>query len=279
MSDASTGLGGPIDPSVAASLPVPIRIGAWVELADGALRGHLRVHPQILRHGVIDLTAYATVVDMMGGLAIDTSPDDWVFTSTMSIRAVPVPAPSGVDSTVTVLRDGARSSTSEIELVAPDGSEVAVGFTGFSRVGRREGDLPKPEFDLAEAGPTWSQLPLLDEPVRDAAGLRVVEAGAGVVEVDVVPLVANPAGALHGAMTAMVVVAAAEELSDAACGGAHVAVDLDLRYLAQARVGPVRTTARFVGDPAQRTVVVHVLDAGRDDLLLAVATVRTHPVN
>ena len=274
MSDATTGLGGP---SAAGELPVPVRIGAWVELVGDELAGHLRVHPAILRHGTIDLVAYATVVDMMGGLAVDTSADHWVFTSTMSIRAVPVPAPSAVESTVVILRDGARSSTSEITLVDQDGREVGMAFTGFSRVPRRDTDLPKPEFDLATAGPAWSQIPVLTLPVREAAGLRVVDAARGAVELDVVPLVANPAGALHGAMTAMTVVAAAEELTDHALGGANIAVDMDLRYLAQGRVGPVRTTARFVGDPTDRSVVVHIVDAGHADLVLAVATVRTHP--
>lgn len=287
MSDASTGVplpeerpphivdAGSIDHRL---LPVPVRIGAWVELVDGALVGHLRIHPSLVHHGVIEPTALITMIDMLGGLSADDDVEHWVFTSNLSLRMRPVPAPEALRCTVSMLRKAARSSTSEIFIADTDGNDLGVGFASFSRVPRRPTDLPKPEFDLAVVGEMWSKIEPLDEPPRRAAGLRIVDAASGQVELDVAAKVNNPAGALHGAMIGMLVAAAAEELSAATVGGAHVACDLDIRYLSQARGGPIATRARFVGDPASRSIVVDLIDRGKDDLLVAVATVRTYPV-
>ena len=288
MSDATTGLplpdpirpphlvdAGEIDSRL---LPVPVRIGAWVELVDGALVGHLRVHPTLTRHGVLEPTALVTMIDMLGGLSADDDVEHWVFTSNMSLRMPPVPAPEALRCTVRTLRAGARSSTSEILINDAGGAPLGMGFVSFSRVPRRPTDLPKPEFDLEIVGEAWSRIEPLDEPPRDAAGMRVVDAATGHLELDLADKVNNPAGALHGAMIGMLLAAAAETLADTTVGGAHVAGDLDIRYLNQARSGPVATRARFVGDPELGSVVVDLVDHGRDDVLVAVATVRTYRV-
>lgn len=275
MSDATTGIPQAISSE---ELPVPVRIGAWVELVDGSLVGHLPVHPSLVHHGVVDPTALVTIIDMLGGLSADDDIDQWVFTSSLSLRAQPTAAPEALRCTVKVLRSGARSSTSEITLAAVDGAPVGMGLASFSRVQRRPTDPPKPVFDLAVMGDAWSKIEPLAISPRAASGMRTVDAATGHVEVDVDPKVQNPAGALHGAMIGMLVAAAAEEASAAAVGGVHVASDLDIRYLSQARTGPIATRARFVGDPALGSVAVDLVDRGRDDLLVAVANARSYRV-
>ena len=81
----------------------------------------------------------------------------------------------------------------------------------------------------------------------------MVDAATGVVEVDVAPHVRNPAGTLQGAMVALVAESAAEELVGHRNGPA-VVTEIDVRYLAQAPVGPVRTSCRVLGDAADAPV-------------------------
>ena len=58
----------------------------------------------------------------------------------------------------------------------------------------------------------WEDPPFLDKPLREEAGVEVLDASAGVVG-EVVPELLNPAGTLQGAMVALVAEAAAEELA------------------------------------------------------------------
>jgi acyl-coenzyme A thioesterase PaaI-like protein len=68
------------------------------------------------------------------------------------------------------------------------------------------------------------------------------------MEIAVRPEVCNPAGTLQGAMVALVAEAAAEDLVGHRLGRPVTVVDLDIRYLAQAKVGPVRTRCRMIGE-------------------------------
>jgi acyl-coenzyme A thioesterase PaaI-like protein len=93
------------------------------------------------------------------------------------------------------------------------------------------------------------------------------------------PEVCNPAGTIQGAMVALVVEAATEDLLEAN-GQPAIVTDLDIRYLGQATVGPVRTRCRSVGDDlsAHPAVQVELVDLAADRVT-TLAYARTAPVH
>jgi acyl-coenzyme A thioesterase PaaI-like protein len=78
------------------------------------------------------------------------------------------------------------------------------------------------------------------------------------------PEVRNPAGTLQGAMVALLAESAAEDLVAARAGRPVVVTDLDLRYLAQAHEGPVRTSCRPLGSDACAPIEVRLIDTSND---------------
>jgi acyl-coenzyme A thioesterase PaaI-like protein len=257
--------------------PVPARLGMTAELRDGVMTGELQRLDATVVHGALRASAVVYLVDAVGGIAIDTDPDMWSFTSDLSVRIPAGPAPEQILARADILRVGRRSATVAVPLTLPDGEELGVGLTGFARVPRRDTDPPKPDIDAVMLAEAWAAIPPLDVPLREAAGLRVVDASIGVVELALRPDLLNPAGALQGAMVALVAEAAAEELATATIGSPQVVTDIDVRYLAQARQGPLRTRARFIGPPADGSLVVDIIDPSLDDKLVTVVTLRTRP--
>jgi acyl-coenzyme A thioesterase PaaI-like protein len=81
---------------------------------------------------------------------------------------------------------------------------------------------------------------------------------------------------MQGAMVSLVAEVAAEEMVAAHGGGEVVVVDLEVRYLAQARGGVVRSRGEVVGDgpTAPVRVVLEDADTGR---LLTLVVARTVP--
>ena len=102
--------------------------------------------------------------------------------------------------------------------------------------------------------------------MRDEAGIEVVDAGNGVVQLEVTPALRNPAGTLQGAMVALLAEAAAEDLVEARSGSPAVVVDLDIRYLGKAMVGPVRTRTRLLGDGPGAPIEIELVDLSTDTL-------------
>jgi acyl-coenzyme A thioesterase PaaI-like protein len=256
--------------------PVPARLGMTAELRDGVMVGELRRLAETMVHGALRACAVVYLVDAVAGIAIDTDPTMWSFTSDLSVRMPSMPAPELLVGRSDILRVGRRSATVAVPLTLTSGDEVGLGLSGFARVPRRDTDPPKPDLSLVMRPEAWAGIPPLDVPVREAAGLRVVDAGAGVLELVLRPDLLNPAGALQGAMVALVAEGAAEELATATIGAPQVVTDIDIRYLAQSRQGPLRTRTRFVGPPSDGSLVVDIIDTSLDKLV-TVVTLRTRP--
>lgn len=255
---------------------VPSRLGTSAELRDGVMTGEVRSLPATLVHGALRVSAVVFLVDAVGGIAVDTDPDMWSFTSDLSVRLPAIPAPERILARADVLRVGGRSATVAVPLSLPNGDDLGLGLLSFARVPRRDTDPPKPDIDRMTMADVWAGVTPLDVPLREAAGLQVIDAAAGVVELALKDDLLNPAGALQGAMVALVAEAAAEELATAAQGGHQIVTDLDIRYLAQGRQGPFRTRARFVGPPSDGSILVDIVDTTLDRLVTTV-TLRTHP--
>ncbi len=244
-------------PSVPMS--VPSRLGASARLEGGELVIDTVPQPQTLRHGVLRASALSFALDAVAGISVDQDPGSWALTTDMSLRMRACPPPPRVSARSTVLREGRRSVSCKVELTAEDGALVASGAVGFARVPRKQGDPPKPAVTPELAPMVLRDLGTLERPVREEAGIQVVDAVEGAVQVEVTPALKNPAGTLQGAMVALVAEAAAEDLIEARFGDPAVVVDLDLRYLGPARDGLVRTRSRLLGDGPDDPVEVELI--------------------
>lgn len=245
-------------PSPAATIPA--RLGATARLSDGQLVLDLEPVAQTVHCGVVRASVLTLLVDAVAGLVVDDDPDSWAFTTDLTIRMRAVPSPARVSATCTVLRRGGRSATSKVEITDDLGELVALGAIGFAQVRRRADDPPKPVVTPEMATRRMRGLDTIDRPLREEAGIEVLDPKAGVVQVTVRPELTNPAGTLQGAMVALVAEAAAEDLVATRFDTSAVVTDLDIRYLAKATTGPVRTSACLLGDEPTAPIEVTLTD-------------------
>jgi acyl-coenzyme A thioesterase PaaI-like protein len=245
---------------------VPGRLGVVADVHDGEFRLQLRPHGPVLRHGAVRASVLALMIDVAAGVVLDDDPDAWMLTSDMSVRMRPLRAPDWICTRTTILRRGLRSSTAMVDVVTGEGDPVATGAIGFAKVARREGDLPKPPMPPEHITTLFDGSSVLTRPLREEAGIVVLDPLSGAVEMEVTPELRNPAGTLQGAMVALLAEAAAEELASAHFDIPAVVVDLDLRYLRQTDAGPVRTRSRLLGDGPDAPIQVELVDRSNDRL-------------
>jgi acyl-coenzyme A thioesterase PaaI-like protein len=100
--------------------------------------------------------------------------------------------------------------------------------------------------------------------LREEAGIQVVDGSIGEVLMEVTPVLRNPAGTLQGAMVALLAEAATEDFVSTRFDAPAVVTDLDLRYLAQAQIGPLRTRCRALGTGPDAPVQVELFDTSAD---------------
>jgi acyl-coenzyme A thioesterase PaaI-like protein len=243
---------------------VPGRFAIKGHLDDDGFRLELRPQAELLQHGVVRASALAYLVDALAGISVDEDPDVWTLTTDLTLRITPTPAPASMVGRSAIVRRGRRSVTSTVEVVDGDGTVVALGAIGFATVARRDDDPPKPMVTPEVAAQLFTGRTTLTEPLREAAGIEVLDAAAGVVEVRVTPELRNPAGTLQGAMVALVAEVAAEERAATRTDRPVVVTDLDLRYLAQAPDGPVRTRCTALGDGPEDPVQIELVDTSVD---------------
>jgi acyl-coenzyme A thioesterase PaaI-like protein len=258
---------------------IPARIGINGEWGNGTLE-HLRLepYPEIVHRGVVRASVLALVADMMGGWVADQhSQHDWVFTTDLSVRAPLRRVPPIIIATGRAQRVGKGTIATEVHMHDGDGALVAYSHTGFIRIGRRYGDDPKPDFESASERWAARRPARIDVPLDVAVGVEVVDAAEGIVEVELRDELRNPAGAMQGAMVALVGEVAAETMASHHLGVPHVVTDLDVRYLAMGRIGPVYSRAWFIGEPDHATMHVELRDRGNGDRLMTALLARTAP--
>lgn len=258
---------------------IPARIGIDGTWSDGVLEQmRLVPYPEIIHHGVVRISVLALVADMMGGWVADQhSQHDWVFTTDLSVRAPLLRVPPMILATGRAQRVGKGTIATEVHMHDEDGALVAYSHTGFVRIGRRYGDDPKPDFESAAERWSTHRPERITDALDVAAGIQVVDAARGIVEVELRDELRNPAGAMQGAMVALVGEVAAETMAAHHLGTPQVVTDLDVRYLAMGRVGPVHAQAWFVGEPEHGTIHVELRDRGNGDRLMTALLARTAP--
>lgn len=246
--------------------PVPSRLGVTAQFHQGELVMQLSPSTQVLRHGALRASVLALMIDVVAGIVIDDDPDFWTLTSDMSVRMRPLPAPESVLTRTTILRRGKRSAAAMVDLVDGEGEPFATGAIGFAKVRRRPSDPPKPPVLIEHIAAMFDGSNLLTEPLREEAGIVVLEPERGALEMPLSADLRNPAGTLHGAMVALLTEAAAEELVSGLFDIPAVVTELDLRYLAQTGAGPVRTRCRLLGHGPDAPIHVELFDRSSDRL-------------
>jgi acyl-coenzyme A thioesterase PaaI-like protein len=227
---------------------------------DGDFRLQLQPGAELLHNGALRASVVAFMIDVVAGIVLDDDPEAWTLTSDMSVRMRPRRAPDFLSTRSTILRRGRRSAVAMVDLVSEEDDPVATGAIGFARVERRPTDPPKPPSSPQRISAMFDGSRTLDRPLRDEAGIVVLDPGRGVLEMPVTPGLRNPAGTLQGAMVALFAEAAAEELASACFDMAAVVTELDLRYLAQTGEGPVRSTCALLGDGPDASIRVELSD-------------------
>jgi acyl-coenzyme A thioesterase PaaI-like protein len=247
-------------------ISLPGRLGVSARLDDGTLVLELIPTAGTLHHGIVRASVLAFVIDVVAGIPLDQDAGMWTLTSDMTVRMRPVPAPERIIATGTILRQGRRSATSRVDLVTDQGAPIATGAIGFARVPRRPGEPPKPTVPVGQTPGLFRNPPTLAGMLRQEAGIEVIDAEAGVVQVEVTPELRNPAGTLQGAMVALVAESAAEDLMAARSGAPFVVTDLDLRYLRRTEAGPVVTRSRLLGSGPEASVEIELVDTSTDQI-------------
>jgi acyl-coenzyme A thioesterase PaaI-like protein len=259
------------------NVSIPGRLGVTAEVVDGELIMELRPRPEVLRFGVVRASVVSFMIDVAAGIVLDDDPAAWSLTSDMSVRMRSRPAPGCLRTRTTILRRGRRSAAAMVDIVTEAGEPMASGAIGFVRVARRDSDPPKPAVSPERITVVFDGSSVLSRPLPEEAGIVVVEAGNGTVEVPLSRELRNPAGTLQGAMVALVAEVAAEELVSARFGIDALVTDLDLRYLAQTRAGPVRSRCTLLGDSPDAPIQVELFDLS-DDRLTTLVYARTTAV-
>jgi acyl-coenzyme A thioesterase PaaI-like protein len=247
-------------------ISLPSRLGVAARFEAGGLVLELRPQRETLHHGIVRASVLAFAIDVVAGIPLDQDAGTWTLTSDMSVRMRPVPAPERIDATNSILRQGRRSSTCLVELRSERGEPVAAGAIGFANIPRKETDPPKPNVPIGQIPLLFRDTATLTRPLREEAGIEVIDPAEGVVQVEVTPELRNPAGTLQGAMVALLAEAAAEDLLATRFELPVVVTGLDLRYLRKAQVGPVRTRCSLLGTGPDAPVQVELIDTSTDQI-------------
>lgn len=214
-------------------------------------------------------------VDMMGGFIAEAGAGtDWIFTTDLSLRVPALPPPGSLLAAGRLLRAGRGLVHCDVALREAAGADFAYGQVGFMRVPRRHGDPDHPHLHEPVG---LEELPRIERPLAEEIGVRVVDAARGHVEIEMRDALRNHAGALQGALAALLGEVAAEALADAAGGPPQVVTDLDVRYLAMGRQGPIWTQATWIGGAGNGTVRAEVRDRGNGDRLVTTVLARVEP--
>lgn len=220
--------------------------------------------------------ALATLVDAIGGgLAATAARPDWIATADLTLHVVPRTGVQRAEATGRVVRKGRTTVVIEVHLATETGEELGLATMTFAVLPRRDGN---PVIDQAD-GVTRTTMALdhsgFTQSLEAATGLTTIDASTGRVELPLTDYVRNTLGAVQGGMMAMTAAVAAERALSHAAGTRLDIVDLQVTYLALAKVGPVASTTTVLA--MQRsfgTAHVELSDTGADNRVTTIVRAR-----
>ncbi len=229
--------------------------------------------------GSLQVGAVATMIDVLGGaLTVRAVHPDWIATASLSVHMAGQPASDTIVAAGEVIRAGRTMVIIDVDIREktndPAGPSKSIGtaMMTFSRLPRRE-DTPalKLDMDVPETFDFGIEGCGLKRPYRDAAGVRVLDEGAGIVELEMKEYVRNSVRVLQGGMIAVLADTAGELAAGAAAGKPMATKDLAIQYLSQGKKGPFRTRVRVLRTTDDTALTrVEVIDRGMEDRLIAV---------
>ena len=227
----------------------------------------------------------ATLVDVAGAAtALAEIAPDRIATISLSLQSRRAARHGPALAVPQVLRRGSRQVVVAVTLHDGQGSEqvseetaIAHALLGFRRLSQTGQHAPLPDGTLRSTRTQMAHpAATLRVPFLEYARVRLLDADAGVAEIDNHDFVRNSFGSLNGGMVACLVEFAGEQAGRAAIGPEAVVTDLEIHYVGQSGPGPIRSTATRLRADADHCVSrVELRDVGADDKLLTVATVHT----
>jgi acyl-coenzyme A thioesterase PaaI-like protein len=234
--------------------------------------------------GAAGLGLIVALTDVSGAtVSLGVASPDWPATADLAYQAIGPITEGPALAEARLVRRGSKTIVVEVDVFDGLGSEDTAGArpagAGLMTFGRLPGSAsaitidPKQNMGRSSASRPDSHL---SAPVLDEIGLLVIDAASGQVELAKSDYVRNSFGTINGGVMGMVMQGAAE----AACArfGPFVATDAQIHYLAQTKAGPLRTTTRVLRAGNDHAVCrIRAVDAGNDDLVVAMATVTLQP--
>lgn len=248
---------------------------------DGSTLASAPIHPRVCNEfGYLRIGVIATVIDVAGAALVLTElHPDRIATIELTYQSQGPGRVGPLLASARILRRGSVQIVIGVEVSDGHGREdlaqaeaIGTGLIVFRRLPKRDDHarIPAPAERSARAalGLPGSRL---DEPFLERAQLRVIDAAAGIVEIDNHDYVRNSFGTLNGGMVATLIEVAAEHAARARCGSDLVSADLAVHYVGQAGPGPLRTRTRVVRAGREHAVCrVELVDAGAGDRLLSI---------
>lgn len=237
----------------------------------------IQPYPEVCRGGVLRPTVLAAAVDIVGSLfARESAGRDAIFTIDLSVRAPVRTAPKRIVARGELLRAGRSLVTSGVVLEA-DAAPIGFGHTTFQRVARRASGAAPGEPDQVGLPEALEHYPL-ERPLAEEAGIVVADASRGRVELPLGPASLSPQGVMQGALVALVVEESALALAEDGGAAPHAVCELDVRYLAAGREGPIVSIAEWVTGREDRMIRVALHDAGHGNRITTAGLARVAEV-
>ncbi|MGI9595649.1 MAG: hypothetical protein ACR2QK_05795 [Acidimicrobiales bacterium] len=243
---------------------------AWTN--EGTLLGRATVDPALLGRGEEPpgVGALVPVVDLVAGARAARSVEgDWLATADVWLYERAPMSDRPIELQTRLLRSGKRSTVVAVEVEA-GGEPVASSTIEFSRIRREAASLDTRTPDPAGQ---WTRLgsgPLLEVPLEQACGFRIVDPSTGLVELDRSRFVNNSIGTLQGGAIALLADVSASTMA----GPGWRTIDLHFRFLDQTGDGPARATAEIVRVESDSLMINVVIVDTSSDRLVGWATCR-----
>jgi uncharacterized protein (TIGR00369 family) len=243
---------------------------------ENTSRAWMPVVPELCTSdGAVRAGALATLVDVIGGgLAATAAHPGWIATADLTLHVVGAATSGSVEARARVAHAGRTTVVIEVEMFTDAETRIGIATMSFAVLPRRD---TNPDITTSmTSGPSTMALTTsrMQASMLDELELLVIDAERGEVEAPVGEWSLNSLGAMQGGAVATVIDAAAEAATSAHAGAPLVVSDIQLTYLALARVGPMRTRVNVLGTaPGAVTAHVEMVDTGADSRVTSLARV------